>query len=77
MRLAPAGVDVFTATASKNGTVTDRLTHAEDLTEQVTDTEREVALLTTHRDRLSQFLQDKSLKVDQVITWLARRERAA
>jgi hypothetical protein len=54
--------------ASKNGTVKDRLTHAEDLTEKVTDTEREVALLTTHRDRLSEFLKDKSLKVDQVIT---------
>jgi hypothetical protein len=68
MRLAPAGVDVFTATASKNGTVKDRLTHAEDLTEKVTDTQREVALLTTHRDRLAEFLKDKSLKVDQVIT---------
>jgi Domain of unknown function (DUF4349) len=67
MRLAPAGVEVFTASASKNGTVTDSLTHAEDLTEKVTDTEREVTLLTTHRDRLSAFLKDKSLKVDQVI----------
>jgi hypothetical protein len=61
-------VNVFTATASKNGTVTDRLTHAEDLTEQVTDTERELALLTIHRDRLTEFLKDKSLKVDQLIT---------
>ena len=68
MRLAPAGVDTFTAAASKNGTLTDRLTHAEDLAEQVTDTERQLALLTTHRDRLAEFLKDKSLKVDQLIT---------
>ena len=68
MRLASAGIDAFTATASKNGTVTDRLTHAEDLAEQVTDTERELTLLTTHRDRLSEFLKDRSLKIDQLIT---------
>ena len=48
--------------------VTDRLTHADDLAEQVTDTERELTLLTTHRDRLSEFLKDRSLKIDQLIT---------
>jgi hypothetical protein len=67
IRLAPAGVDAFIGLASKNGKVTSRNTHAEDLAEQVTDTERELALLTTHRDRLSEFMKDKSLKVDQLI----------
>ena len=67
IRLAPAGVDSFIASASQNGKVTSRITHAEDLAEQVNDTERELALLTTHRDRLSRFMEDKSLKVDQLI----------
>jgi hypothetical protein len=67
IRLAPAGVDAFIGLASQNGKVTARITHAEDLAEQVSDTERELALLTTHRDRLSKFMEDKSLKVDQLI----------
>jgi hypothetical protein len=68
LRLAPGGVAMFTATASKNGVVKEQITHAEDLAEQVTDTERELALLTAHRDRLIGFSKDKSLKIDQVIT---------
>jgi hypothetical protein len=67
IRLAPTGVDTFIGLASQNGEVTARTTHAEDLAEQVTDTERELTLLTTHRDRLSEFMKDKSLKVDQLI----------
>ena len=67
IRLAPSGVDAFIGLASQNGEVTARTTHAEDLAEQVTDTERELTLLTTHRDRLSEFMKDKSLKVDQLI----------
>jgi hypothetical protein len=67
IRLAPSGVDTFIDLASQNGAVTARATHAEDLAEQVTDTERELTLLTTHRDRLSDFMKDKSLKVDQLI----------
>jgi len=68
MRLAPGGVAVFTATASKNGAIKEQITHAEDLAQQVNDTERELALLTAHRDRLIEFSKDKSLKIDQVMT---------
>ena len=68
MRLAPGGVAVFTATASKNGAIKEQITHAEDLAQQVTDTERELALLTTHRDRLTDIQKDKNLKIDQLIT---------
>jgi hypothetical protein len=67
MRLAPSGVEVFVRNASKNGEVTSRTTHAEDLTEPVADTERQLSLLTTHRDRLEGFMKDKNLKVEQVI----------
>jgi hypothetical protein len=67
LRLAPSGVDLFTRNASKDGEVTSRSTHAEDLTEPMADTERQLSLLTTHRDRLEGFMKDKSLKVDQVI----------
>ena len=45
MRLAPGGVAVFTATASKNGAIKEQITHAEDLAQQVTDTDRQLALL--------------------------------
>lgn len=68
MRLAPAGVAAFTATASKNGAIKEQITHAEDLAQQVTDTDRELALLTTHRDRLTEIAKDKNLKIDQLIT---------
>jgi len=68
MRLAPAGINVFTATASKDGAIKEEIVHAQDLAEQVTDTERELALLTTHRDRMAEFARDKSLKVEQLIT---------
>jgi hypothetical protein len=67
IRLAPAGVEAFIGLASQNGKVTARITHAEDLAQQVGDTERELTLLTTHRDRLSKFMEDKSLKVEQLI----------
>jgi len=67
LRVAPGGVAVFTATASKGGSVKQQVTHAEDLTEQVTDIERELALLTAHRDRLTEIAKDKSLKIDQLI----------
>jgi hypothetical protein len=67
IRLAPTGVDGFISLASQNGKVTGRITHAEDLAQQVNDTERELTLLTTHRDRLAKFMEDKSLKIDQLI----------
>jgi hypothetical protein len=68
LRLAPAGVDTFVSAASKGGKITDRTTHAEDLAQPVADNERQLAMLTTHRDRLMQFMNDRSLKVDQLIT---------
>ena len=68
MRLAPGGVDALIVIAGKDGKVTGRNTHAEDLAEPVADTERELALLTTHRDRLQEFLKSKELKIEQLIT---------
>jgi hypothetical protein len=67
MRLAPSGVETFVSAAAKSGKITGRGTHAEDLAEPVSDTERQLSLLTTHRDRLSELTKDRSLKVDQVI----------
>ena len=68
MRLAPGGVDRLIELAAAGGKVASRSTHAEDLAEAVADTERQLALLTVHRDRLSEFMKDKSLKVEQLIT---------
>ena len=68
MRLAPAGVEPIIEIAAKGGEVTGRNTHAEDLAQPVADTERELALMTTHRDRLAEFMKSKDLKVDQLIT---------
>jgi hypothetical protein len=67
MRLAPAGVEPIIAVASKDGKVTGRSTHAEDLAEPVADTERQLALLILHRDRLTELMKSK-LNVDQLIT---------
>ena len=68
MRVAPSGVEPLIALAAKGGDATRRTTHAEDLAEPVADTERELALLNTHRDRLAEFMKSKDLKVDQLIT---------
>lgn len=67
MRLAPAGLEPIIGLASKDAKVTGRSTHAEDLAEPVADTERQLALLTLHRDRLTELMKGK-LNVDQLIT---------
>lgn len=68
MRLAPPAVDSMIDVAAKGGRITARSTHAEDLAEPIADTERELSLLSTHRDRLGEFMKRKDLKVDQVIS---------
>lgn len=67
MRLAPAGLEPIITLASKDAKVTGRSTHAEDLAEPVADNERQLALLTLHRDRLTEIMKGK-LNVDQLIT---------
>ena len=68
MRLAPTGVEPIVAVASKDGKVIGRSTHAEDLAEPIADTERQLALLTLHRDRLAELMKSKEIKIDQLIT---------
>jgi hypothetical protein len=68
MRLAPAGVNSMVEMAGKGGEIASRNTHAEDLAEPIADTERQLALLTTHRDRLAEFMKSKDIKVEQLIT---------
>jgi len=68
MRLAPTGVEPIVAVASKDGKVIGRSTHAEDLAEPIADTERQLALLTLHRDRLAELMKSKDIKIDQLIT---------
>jgi hypothetical protein len=68
MRLAPTGVNSMIEMAGMGGEVTSRNTHAEDLAEPIADTERQLALLTTHRDRLAEFMKSKDIKVEQLIT---------
>lgn len=68
MRLAPAGVEPLISLAGKDAKVTGRNTRAEDLAEPVADTERQLALLSLHRDRLTEFMKSKDIKVDQLIT---------
>jgi hypothetical protein len=68
MRLAPTGVSSIVELSAKGGEIVSRNTHAEDLAEPIADTERELALLTTHRDRLAEFMKSKDIKVEQLIT---------
>jgi len=68
MRVAPAAVSQLIDLASEGGEVKSRTTHAEDLAEPVADTERELAQLSVHRDRLTEFMKSKDIKIDQLIT---------
>jgi hypothetical protein len=68
MRLAPGGVDGLIALAGKDAKLRERNTHAEDLAQPVADTERELALLTVHRDRLTEIMKSRNLGIDQLIT---------
>ena len=68
LRMAPAAVEPIIAIAAKEGRVTSRNTHAEDLAEPVRDTERELSQLSAQRDRLTEFTTRKGLPVDQLIT---------
>jgi hypothetical protein len=67
MRLAPGQVDPMIDIAARGGRILSRKTHAEDLAQPMADTERQIALLSMHRDRLSEFLNRKDLEVKQVI----------
>jgi Domain of unknown function (DUF4349) len=67
MRLAPTAVDPLIEMAAQDGRITARSTHAEDLAEPVADTDRQLALLSSHRDRLTEFMKSKELKVEQLI----------
>jgi hypothetical protein len=68
MRMLPAAVTPIIEIASKGGEVTSRSSHAEDLAEPVADTERELAMRVSQREKLEGFLKNKDLKIDQVIT---------
>jgi hypothetical protein len=67
MRLAPAAVDPLIEMAAQDGRITARSTHAADLAEPVADTDRQLALLSSHRDRLTEFMRSRELKVEQLI----------
>lgn len=68
LRLARGGVDSFIESASREARIRSRSTHAEDLAQPVADTERQLALLTIHRDRLEELMRNRNLSVDQLIT---------
>lgn len=67
MRLARAAVEPTIEIAAKDGKVIERSTRSEDLAEPVADTERQLALMTMHRDRLTEVLKSKDIKIDQLI----------
>lgn len=68
MRLASGGVEGLITLASRDGKIVERTTNAEDLAEPVADTERNLALLGVHRDRLVDIMKRKDLPIDQLIT---------
>lgn len=68
MRIAPRGVDSTIEAASQGGKLTSRSTTAEDLAQPIADTQRKLALMITHRDRLTEIMKSKDLKVEQLIT---------
>lgn len=68
MRLAGGGVESIIELAGKGGKIQSRSTQAEDLAQPIADTERQLALLTLHRDRLTQIMKSKEIKVEELIT---------
>jgi hypothetical protein len=68
MRMAPRGVDATIESASQGGKLTSRSTEAEDLAQPIADTQQQLALMTTHRDRLAEIMKSKDLKIEQLIT---------
>ena len=54
--------------ASREGHITSRNTHAEDLAEPVQDTDRELAQLSAQRERLTEFVNRKGLPIEQLIS---------
>lgn len=61
MRLARSGVEPTIELASKDGKVKGRSTRAEDLAQPIADTERQLALLTLHRDRLTELMKSRDI----------------
>lgn len=68
VRIAPNGVDTLTKLASDGGRITSRRTNAEDLAQPIADTERQLFLLNLHRERLTEFMRRKDMKVADLIT---------
>ena len=68
MRIAPRGVDSTIEVASQGGKITSRSTEAEDLAQPIADTQQQLSLMTTHRDRLAEIMKSKDLKIEQLIT---------
>jgi hypothetical protein len=68
MRIAPQGVDSTIEAASLGGKLMSRSTQAEDLAQPIADTQQQLALMTTHRDRLAEIMKSKDLKIEQLIT---------
>jgi hypothetical protein len=68
MRIVPEGVNPTIDAASRDGKLTMRTTRAEDLAQPISDTQRKLALMTTHRDRLAEIMKSKDLKIEQLIT---------
>lgn len=68
MRLARTGVDSMIERAAQGGSLISRSSKAEDLAQPIADTDRKLALLQMHRDRLAELLKSKDLSVEQLIT---------
>jgi hypothetical protein len=68
MRIAPGTADDLMRVASEGGRILSRRTSAEDLAEPIADTERQLALLNLHRQRLTEFMARKDINVSDLIT---------
>jgi hypothetical protein len=68
MRIAPQGVDSIIEAASQGAKLISRSTRAEDLAQPIADTQQQLSLMTTHRDRLAEIMKSKDLKIEQLIT---------
>lgn len=68
LRLSPSSVGDIRTVASEGGKAVDSRTSAEDLAQPLADTDRQLALLNLHRQRLTEFMSRKDMKVADLIT---------
>lgn len=67
MRLKPHGIEQLLSLAAKNGAITRKSTHVEDLAEPIIESDRQLAMLETYLESLLKLQDESKANVDALI----------